>query len=86
MKMGSDPNILILLADQLRPFELGCYGHPAVRTANIDRLAGMGVRFEHAVTPNPVCTPARAALLSGQYGRTCAGSWRSARQRISMPS
>lgn len=67
------PNILFLLSDQLRPFELGCYGHPVIRTPNIDRLAAAGVRFEHAVTPNPLCTPARACLLSGQYSRTCTG-------------
>ena len=67
------PNILILLSDQMRPFELGCYGHKVVSTPNIDRLAAMGVRFEHAVTNNPVCSPARAALISGQYARTCTG-------------
>jgi choline-sulfatase len=67
------PNILVLLSDQLRPFELGCYGHPVIRTPHIDRLAAAGVRFEHAVTPNPLCTPARASLLSGQYSRTCTG-------------
>ncbi len=44
-----------------------------IRTPNIDRLAAGGVRFEHAVTPNPLCTPARACLLSGQYSRTCTG-------------
>ena len=67
------PNILLLFSDQLRPFELGCYGHLVVQTPHIDRLAAMGVRFEHAITSNPVCTPARASLLSGQYGRTCTG-------------
>ncbi len=67
------PNVLILLSDQLRPFELGCHGHPVIRTPNIDRLAAGGVRFEQAVTPNPLCTPARSCLISGQYSRTCTG-------------
>lgn len=67
------PNVLLILTDQLRPFELGCHGHPLVPTPHIDRLAAAGVRFEHAVTTNPVCTPARASLLSGQYSRTCTG-------------
>lgn len=67
------PNIVVLFSDQLRPFELSCHGHPLVQTPNIDRLAAMGVRFEHACTTNPVCTPARSTLISGQYGRTCIG-------------
>lgn len=67
------PNILVLFADQLRPFELGCHGHPVVKTPNIDRLASLGVRFDVACTNNPVCTPARSTLISGQYGRTCTG-------------
>ncbi len=67
------PNVVIIFADQLRPFELGCYGHPVVQTPQIDRLAAGGVRFEQACTTNPVCTPARSTLISGQYGRTCIG-------------
>ncbi len=68
------PNIVICLCDQLRPFELSCYGHPIVKTPNIDWLASHGVMFEQAVTSNPVCTPARSSLLSGQYSRTCVGN------------
>lgn len=68
------PNILVILCDQMRPFELGCYGHPVVRTPNIDALAADGVRFEHGISNNPVCVPARSILLSGQYSRTCTGS------------
>ena len=70
------PNVVVCLTDQLRPFELGCYGNPIVRTPHIDRLAAEGLRFETAVTNSPVCSPARATLLSGQYARTCAGSIR----------
>lgn len=67
------PNIVICQCDQLRAFNVGCYGDPVVKTPNMDRLAARGVRFETAITPNPVCTPARSAILSGQFSRTCAG-------------
>jgi choline-sulfatase len=67
------PNILVFLCDQLRAFEVGCYGSEFVRTPNIDRLAAAGTRFVTAVTNDPVCTPARSILLSGQYSRTCTG-------------
>ena len=70
------PNVVVCLTDQLRPFEIGCYGHSVVRTPNIDRLAAEGFRFEVGVTNNPVCSPARASVLSGQYARTCTGSIR----------
>ena len=69
----TNPNIIFVTCDQLRAFDVGCYGNPTVRTPNIDRLAARGVRFETAITPNPVCTPARSCWLSGQYTRTCAG-------------
>ena len=62
------------MCDQLRAFEVGCYGNPVIRTPHIDRLAREGISFEHAVTNNPVCMPARSSLLSGQYSRTCMGS------------
>jgi arylsulfatase A-like enzyme len=72
--MNAKPNVLLVTCDQLRPFELGCYGHPVIKTPNIDRLAVDGVRFQTAVTTNPVCVPARSSLMTGQYSRTCTGS------------
>ncbi len=71
--MARRPNVVVCMCDQLRAFETGCYGHPVVRTPNIDRLAREGARFETAVSNNPVCMPARSCLLSGQYSRTCMG-------------
>ncbi|MDA0334062.1 MAG: sulfatase-like hydrolase/transferase [bacterium] len=71
--LANKPNVVVVMCDQLRAFEVGCYGNPVVRTPNIDRLAAEGVRFEHAVSNNPVCMPARSCLLSGQYSRTCQG-------------
>ena len=47
-----------------------------MRTPHIDRLSGEGFRFEVGITNSPVCSPARATLLSGQYARTCTGSIR----------
>jgi choline-sulfatase len=64
--MGKNrPNILLIIADQLAAPFLAVYGHPVVRTPNIDRLAKEGVIFEHAYSPSPLCAPARATLMSG---------------------
>ena len=71
--MPRRPNIIVCLCDQLRAFEVGCYGNEIIRTPNIDRLADAGIRFEHAVSNNPVCMPARSSLLTSQYSRTCMG-------------
>ena len=61
------PNVLLIFPDQWRRQAIGCYGDPVVRTPNIDRLASEGVRFDRCYATNPVCTPARAALLTGRY-------------------
>jgi choline-sulfatase len=62
--MTNRPKVIVCLTDQLRPFELGCYGGNIVPTPAIDSLAATGVRFETALS----------ILLSGQYCRTCLGS------------
>lgn len=72
--MTRKPNVVICMCDQLRAFEIGCYGNRYIATPNMDKLAEDGFRFNTAVTNTPVCTPARANLISGQYSRTCAGS------------
>jgi arylsulfatase len=59
------PNILFLMTDQHRVDCVGAYGHAAVRTPNIDRIAHEGILFRNAYTSTPTCTPARAALLTG---------------------
>lgn len=71
--MNSRSNVIVCMCDQLRSFEVGCYGNEIVKTPHIDSLAANGVRFDIAVSNNPVCTPARSCLLTGQYSRTCAG-------------
>ncbi len=60
------PNILLVMTDQQRFDSLGCYGSTWTRTPNLDRLASEGVRFENCYTNNPICTPARASLMTGK--------------------
>ena len=60
------PNILFILADDLGAWALGCAGNPEVRTPNLDRLASRGLRFSNAFCVSPVCSPARASLLTGR--------------------
>lgn len=60
------PNILLFLTDDHGAWSTGCYGNSEVRSPVLDRLAREGVRFQHAFTPSPVCSPARACLLTGR--------------------
>ena len=61
------PNILILMPDQLRADTMGCADHPLIKTPNMDLLASEGVRFSSAFTVCPICMPARASFISGLY-------------------
>jgi len=65
--MATRPNVLFIVSDQHNAKVLGCVGHPDVKTPNLDRLAAEGVRFDNAITQNPICTPSRVSMLSGQY-------------------
>ena len=67
------PNILFFMADQFRWDCLGCMGNPAIRTPNLNALAARGVLFRNAFTPNPICVPARASIMTGNYPHVCTG-------------
>lgn len=60
-------NILFILSDDHAKKAMSCYGNTVIQTPGLDRLAREGMRFEHALTPNSFCTPARAAVLTGKY-------------------
>lgn len=61
------PNIIFILADDLGWAELGCYGNKFNETPHLDQLTKEGLRFTHAYAAAPVCSPYRAAFLTGQY-------------------
>ncbi len=60
------PNVLMIYADDLGYGDLGCYGS-RLRTPNLDRMAAEGMRFTQHTSANPVCSPSRAALMTGRY-------------------
>jgi len=61
------PNIIYIFSDQHRGDALGCSGHPDVKTPNLDKLAEEGVNFTECYTNSPLCMPARASMMTGQY-------------------
>lgn len=69
------PNVLLVVTDQQRWDSVGAYGSPMGITPNIDRLAAEGIRFEHAVSSQPLCGSAQSVIQTGKYA-TETGVWR----------
>jgi len=65
--MSQQPNIIMLLIDDLGWRDLVCYGSDFYETPNLDRLAAGGMRFTQAYASCPVCSPTRASIMSGKY-------------------
>jgi arylsulfatase A-like enzyme len=61
------PNIIVIVTDDHGIGDVGCYGHPEVRTPNLDRLAKSGVRFTQWYSNAPVCSASRASIMTGKY-------------------
>ncbi|WP_255519440.1 sulfatase-like hydrolase/transferase [Alexandriicola marinus] len=68
-------NILFIMFDQLRWDYLSCYGHPHLKTPNIDRLAARGVRFDRAYIQSPLCGPSRMSTYTGRYVHSHGATW-----------
>ncbi|MCA8888871.1 MAG: sulfatase-like hydrolase/transferase, partial [Parvularculaceae bacterium] len=67
VRASRPPNILVIMADDLGYGDLGCYGSTRHETPHIDALATGGLRFTDFHSAGPMCSPTRAALLTGQY-------------------
>ena len=64
--VGSKPNIVLILCDDLGYGDLECYGHPHIKTPNLNAMAKNGIRFSDFYSAAPVCSPARVGLLTGR--------------------
>ena len=68
---GSRPNIVLIFVDDMGYGDLSCYGHPTIQTPRLDRMANEGARLTSFYATAPVCTPSRAALMTGRYPVRC---------------
>ncbi|MAF53258.1 MAG: hypothetical protein CL694_09655 [Chloroflexi bacterium] len=61
------PNIVFIMADQLKWSALRMYSEIGIDKPSLERLAEEGVRFHNAITPHPLCVPARTSVMTGRY-------------------
>ena len=73
--MTRPSNVLFIMCDQLRFDYLGCYGHPYLKTPNLDALAARGVRFTRAYVQSPICGPSRMSFYTGRYMQSHGSNW-----------
>lgn len=66
-ELRTAPSVVLLMADDLGWGDLGCQGHPTLRTPHLDAMAAAGLRFERFYAASPVCSPTRASCLTGRY-------------------
>src|SRR6218665_245257 len=64
---ASKPNIIFIIGDDISHDDIGCYGHPLVKTPNIDQLAKEGLRFNNMFVTSSSCSPSRTSILTGRY-------------------
>jgi len=65
-ELNKKPNVVFILSDDQGIWALGCYGNKEIKTPNLDRLAASGIRFNNFYCVSPVCSPARASILTGE--------------------
>ena len=65
--IAQPPNVVLIMADDLGYHDLGCYGHPKIKTPVLDQLAKKGVKLTGFYAGATVCTPSRIALMTGSY-------------------
>ena len=80
------PNVILIVADDLGWADLGCYGSTFYETPNLDKLAANGVRFSQGYATSPVCSPTRASIMTGKYPvKTGVTDWIKGRQEKGKP-
>ncbi|VGO18737.1 sulfatase family protein [Pontiella sulfatireligans] len=63
----SRPNFVYIIGDDISQEDFGCYGHPTIRTPNVDLLAATGMRFDNAYLSTSQCSPSRCSIITGRY-------------------
>ncbi len=64
--VAEKPNIVVVFADDMGYGDLSCFGHPTIHTPNLDRMASEGQKWTNFYVAAPICTPSRAALMTGR--------------------